>query len=89
MMSEVEATAIMLVAVGFVVLVLTGRDKPQATVESLDPVATEDDPDYWTTPLYLRYNVPVVQGEAYVLPSNRYASWSMGIPQPQATLPKG
>lgn len=88
MMSEVEATAIMLVAVGFVVLVLTGRDhRPvQAT---LDPVPTPEDRDYWTTPFYLRSNVPIVQQESYVLPQNRYASWSLGIPQPQSSLPVG
>lgn len=79
-MTQSENTVLLLGFVALAALFLTGRNKP-ATF-NLEPSAQADDPDYWTTPFYLRSNMPVEMNSTAVMPNNSWASWSLGVPQP-------
>ena len=85
-MSQSERTVLFLSFVALAVLFLTGRSP---TLESVEPSVQADDYDYWQTPFYLRTNMPVEARRSYEMPQNRFASWSIGYPQPQVTLPRG
>jgi len=86
-LTQGENTVLLLGAVALGVLFLTGRNRPAAF--KLEPSAQADDPDYWTTPFYLRSNVPVEVSTTAIMPNNRWASWSLGVPQPSAQRGSG
>jgi hypothetical protein len=83
-MTQAENTVLLLGFVAFVTMFLLRGQSGLGMGYDLDPSASADEPDVWQTPFYLRVNMPVAQGEVAVMPNNRWASWSLGVPQPSA-----
>jgi hypothetical protein len=75
-MSKTESSVLTLLLAAAVVIWLTQRIE---RVPAKLPAAAEN-VDYWTTPFYLRSNVPVVDGSTWLLPQQANNSWSLGVP---------
>jgi hypothetical protein len=76
-----ENTVLLLGFVALVTLFLVGR-RERREAESVLP-ATADMPDVWSTPFYLRSNMPLAdwRNTGFAMPQTPQGSWSLGVPQ--------